>query len=207
MSKSDDNSLAEILEDLKNDIDVPTFEQILEMDDDEDREFSRALVFEFLYQAKDTFQKIEGSLAEKDLKALSHQGHYLKGSSATLGLIKIRDNCEKIQRYGSKENPDGTPEPDGDLCLTRITDTLKVLRSDFNDVRKAMKKLYNQDIEEDEEEDGDKQDEEEKEEANKGAKDTEKDKTEEKKDVKDDETAAEKTKDTAKPEANKTGTA
>lgn len=62
MSISLRQSLAEILEDLKNDIDVPTFEQILEMDDDEDREFSRALVFEFLYQAKDTFQKIEGSL-------------------------------------------------------------------------------------------------------------------------------------------------
>lgn len=32
------------------------------MDDDDEREFSRALVFEFLYQAKDTFEKIEGSL-------------------------------------------------------------------------------------------------------------------------------------------------
>lgn len=163
MAKSADNSLAAILKDLKNDIDVPTFEQILEMDDDDEREFSRALVFEFLYQAKDTFEKIEGSLAEKDLKALSHQGHYLKGSSATLGLIKIRDNCEKIQRYGSKENVDGTPEPDGDLCLDRITDTLKVLRADFSDVRKAMKKLYNQDIEDDEEE------EEEEDDAGKGA--------------------------------------
>lgn len=41
---------------------MPTFEQILEMDDDDEREFSRTLVFEFLYQARDTFEKIEGSL-------------------------------------------------------------------------------------------------------------------------------------------------
>lgn len=106
---------------------------------------------------------MSGRRAEKDLKALSHQGHYLKGSSATLGLIKIRDNCEKIQRYGSKENVDGTPEPDGDLCLNRITDTLKVLRSDFSDVRRAMKKLYNQDIEDDEEEEEEEEEEAEKE--------------------------------------------
>lgn len=54
---------------------------------------------------------------------------------------------------------DGTPEPDSDLCLTRITDALKVLRSDFNDVRVAMKKLYNQDIEDEDEDDEDEEDE------------------------------------------------
>ena len=146
--------------------------------------------------------------ADKDLKALSHQGHYLKGSSATLGLIKIRDNCEKIQRYGSKENPDGTPEPDGDLCLSRITDTLKVLRSDFNDVRKAMKKLYNQDIEEDDE-DEEEEDEGEDEEAGKEARAAE-ERTEDKKgskDVKATDNAAGKAKDTAKPETSKAGAA
>jgi osomolarity two-component system phosphorelay intermediate protein YPD1 len=51
-----------ILQDLKNDIDIPTFTQILDMDSDEEREFSRTLVFEFLNQAKDTFAEIEGSL-------------------------------------------------------------------------------------------------------------------------------------------------
>ena len=44
-------------------IDAMTFEQILEMDDDEeDREFSRSIVFGFFDQAETTFQKMEESL-------------------------------------------------------------------------------------------------------------------------------------------------
>jgi len=78
-----------------------------------------------------------------DLKVLSEQGHYLKGSSATLGLNKVRDSCEKIQRYGKKENADGTSEPNEDLCLQRIRDTLIVLRADYNDVARELRRFYN----------------------------------------------------------------
>lgn len=48
---------------LSKSIDIPTFDQILQMDDDDqEREFSRALVFEFLDQAEDTFGRIQDSL-------------------------------------------------------------------------------------------------------------------------------------------------
>lgn len=44
-------------------IDVLTFEQILEMDDDEDeREFSRSIVFGFFTQAEETFVKMDEAL-------------------------------------------------------------------------------------------------------------------------------------------------
>ncbi|SPO03397.1 related to multistep phosphorelay regulator 1 [Cephalotrichum gorgonifer] len=164
MPSAQEKSISAILEELQDDIDVTTFEQILEMDDEDDREFSRTLVFEFLTQGEETFAKIEKSIAEKDLEALSHQGHYLKGSSATLGLVKIQASCEKIQRYGLKENVDGSPEPDEALCLSRIVDTLKVLRVDFAGVKKAMKKIYNYEEEEEEEEEEEDEDEEEDEE-------------------------------------------
>lgn len=40
-----------------------TFEQILEMDDDEDdREFSRSIVFGFFEQAENTFKSMDASL-------------------------------------------------------------------------------------------------------------------------------------------------
>jgi osomolarity two-component system, phosphorelay intermediate protein YPD1 len=66
----------------------------------------------------------------------------LKGSSATLGLVKVRDSCEKIQRYGKKENVDGSPEPDENLCLTRITDTLTVLKNEYVDVEKTLRAFF-----------------------------------------------------------------
>lgn len=42
----------------------------------------------------------------KNLTELSHLGHFLKGSSATLGFTKVKDECEKIQR-----------KPSSSLCL------------------------------------------------------------------------------------------
>jgi osomolarity two-component system, phosphorelay intermediate protein YPD1 len=51
------------LPDLGDSIDAMTFEQILEMDDDEDeREFSRSIVFGFFEQAEQTFTKMDDAL-------------------------------------------------------------------------------------------------------------------------------------------------
>ena len=40
-------------------IDRTTFEQILEMDEEDDRDFSRAIIQEFLQQATTTMEKME----------------------------------------------------------------------------------------------------------------------------------------------------
>lgn len=37
-----------------------------------------------------------------NLSELSTLGHFLKGSSASLGLEKVQASCEKIQHYGDK---------------------------------------------------------------------------------------------------------
>ena len=51
------------LPDLGESIDALTFEQILEMDDDEDdREFSRSIVFGFFEQAEQTFKDMDEAL-------------------------------------------------------------------------------------------------------------------------------------------------
>lgn len=49
--------------DLGDSIDQVTFEQILEMDDDEEeREFSRSIVYGFFEQADTTFKKMDSAL-------------------------------------------------------------------------------------------------------------------------------------------------
>merc|ERR1712000_228939 len=86
------------------DIDRTTFEQILEMDDDPaEREFSKSIVFDFFQQASETFEKMDKYLEDEDLEQLSALGHFLKGSSATLGLTKVKDSCEKIQHFGARK--------------------------------------------------------------------------------------------------------
>ncbi|KAI1188439.1 hpt domain-containing protein [Nemania serpens] len=129
--------------DLGDAIDILTFGQILEMDDsEEDREFSKSIVYGFFEQAEETFERMDSALKARDLEELYRLGHFLKGSSATVGLTKVKDSCEKIQRYGKKENVDGTPEPDEELCLSRIKSTLTTVKSEYADAEKTLKNFF-----------------------------------------------------------------
>lgn len=76
------------------------------------------------------------------LDELSSLGHFLKGSSATLGFNKIRDSCQVIQQYGHKLTVDGAPEPDDKVCLKKIGDALKTVKVDTEELEKKMKKFF-----------------------------------------------------------------
>lgn len=143
MPGTEDKNEAKLAE-LGDAIDLATFEQILEMDDGEDEgeRFSQSIVEGFFDQARETFEQMDQALSDEDLEKLSSLGHFLKGSSATLGLVKIRDSCEKVQRYGKKENVDGSPEPDEKLCLERISQTLVILKEEFDDVEQVLQKFF-----------------------------------------------------------------
>lgn len=123
-------------------VDMNTFNQILEMDEPGDHEFSSSIVFGFFEQVEETFESMDTAVEEKDLDQLSQLGHFLKGSSATLGLVKVRDGCEKIQRYGKNENVDGSAEPDSDLCLKRIEEALQTVKTDYQDVERTLRRYY-----------------------------------------------------------------
>jgi len=124
-------------------IDPATFEQILEMDDEtEEREFSRSIVFGFFDQVGDTFENMDIAIKDKDLDQLSSLGHFLKGSSATLGLTNVKQSCEKIQNLGHKMDETGQHEKSSEYCLNAIKAELPKLRSDYEVAEKALKKFY-----------------------------------------------------------------
>ncbi|KAI5302696.1 hypothetical protein KEM56_000443 [Ascosphaera pollenicola] len=124
-------------------IDQNTFEQILEMDDDSEREFSKGIVYGFFEQAESTFTKMEAALEAKDLKELSDLGHFLKGSSATLGLTRVKEACEKIQHFGAKKDETGqNTESDDSVSLQKIKTTLTQAKEDYNDVVALLKQFY-----------------------------------------------------------------
>lgn len=79
----------------------------------------------------------------KNLDELSKLGHFLKGSSATLGFVKVRDECEKIQHYGHKKDASGEiDEPDEDKCLRLINDSLTKCKTAYDQVNNLMKQFY-----------------------------------------------------------------
>lgn len=78
-----------------------------------------------------------------DLAELSSLGHFLKGSSATLGLTKVKDSCEKLQHYGQKKDAAGTTdEPDEAKCLERIEETLVAVKEEYAEIEKVLRKFY-----------------------------------------------------------------
>jgi len=126
-------------------VDLEVFNQILELDeDDSDREFSREMVDEFFIQAKQTFGDMDQALEKKDLRKLSSLGHFLKGSSAALGLSKVQASCETIQHYGSlwDEKADRDIEPPE--ALKRIGDRLIQLKKEYASAEKWLKNFYSQ---------------------------------------------------------------
>jgi osomolarity two-component system phosphorelay intermediate protein YPD1 len=82
---------------------------------------------------------------EAKLGELSSLGHFLKGSSATLGFTKIKDSCQEIQQYGHKMKLDGTPENDGSVCLAKIAEAIKTAKADMVELEKVMEKFFNGD--------------------------------------------------------------
>ncbi|KAK1772546.1 histidine-phosphotransfer domain, HPT domain-containing protein [Phialemonium atrogriseum] len=129
--------------DFGDSVDLSTFSQILEMDDsEEEREFSKPLVLNFFEQAEETFAKMDNALRERNLSELSSLGHFLKGSSATLGFLKVRDSCQVIQQYGHNLNLDGSPEADQAVCLYKISEALKTVKTDTADLEVLLKEFF-----------------------------------------------------------------
>ncbi|EXJ81544.1 osomolarity two-component system, phosphorelay intermediate protein YPD1 [Capronia coronata CBS 617.96] len=113
------------------------------MDEEDEREFSKSIVFGFLEQAEQTFTKMDAAMKDKNLAELSSLGHFLKGSSATLGFTKVKDECEKIQHYGHKKNETGeSDEPDEDKCLRLIGESIAEAKRAYEVVNSLMKQFY-----------------------------------------------------------------
>lgn len=125
-------------------IDITIFEQILEMDDDEEeREFSRSIVYGFFEQAETTFTQMDDALEAGDLDTLSSLGHFLKGSSATIGLTLVKNSCEKIQNYGHKKDESGQEDVDDDaLCLSRCKDAIVAAKEEYEDAAKRLRRFF-----------------------------------------------------------------
>ncbi|KAI9366985.1 histidine-phosphotransfer domain, HPT domain-containing protein [Aspergillus egyptiacus] len=124
-------------------IDQSTFEQILEMDEEGEHDFSKGIVYGFFDQAESTFGKMEKALEEKKLEELSSLGHFLKGSSATIGLSKVKDACEKIQHYGAGKDETGTTdEPDEKTSLEKIKKTLETAKKDYKEVEAFLREYF-----------------------------------------------------------------
>ncbi|KIK59389.1 hypothetical protein GYMLUDRAFT_678578 [Collybiopsis luxurians FD-317 M1] len=118
------------------------FNQILELDEDDTHDFSREMVEEYYSQAAQTFKDMDAALAKKDLTKLSDLGHFLKGSSATLGVTRVQNSCEKIQRYGQLRDEEKGIDLDNKQALDLIAQLVTQVKSEYAAAEKWMRNWY-----------------------------------------------------------------
>ncbi|CAE6522808.1 unnamed protein product [Rhizoctonia solani] len=117
------------------------FGQITEMDEDDDA-FSSEIVRDYFKQAATTFEEIRDALAAKDFKSLSSKGHFLKGSSAALGIKKVQDWCEHIQHYGNKRDEVKGVDLTETQALRRIELIMPRLEQDYESAKAWLHDYY-----------------------------------------------------------------
>ncbi|KAH9177793.1 histidine-phosphotransfer domain HPT domain-containing protein [Lactarius sanguifluus] len=125
-------------------IDMDVFGQILELDEDDD-DFSQGMVDDYFSQAEKTFTEIATALEEKDLEKLSSLGHFLKGSSAALGVFKVQSSCEDIQHYGQLR--EGNKVIEKDDAIAKISTTLERAREEYQTAKSSLEQFYEEDSE------------------------------------------------------------
>lgn len=75
------------------------------------------------------------------MEKLSSLGHFLKGSSAALGIVRVQANCEKIQHYGHKHDDEGNPVSE-QAALDKIRVLLVDCKKDYAVAKAWLVNLY-----------------------------------------------------------------
>lgn len=80
------------------------------------------------------------------LKQLSELGHFLKGSSSTLGLVKMQRSCEKIQNYGKGLDATGSnvfPNPPNTReSVKYISACIRDAKKEFVEAKTVLKEFF-----------------------------------------------------------------
>jgi len=122
---------------------METFQQILDLDEDgESYDFAWEMASAYMDQAETTFEEMKGAIAKKDCKQLSSLGHFLKGSSATLGVTKVQNSCESIQHYGDLRDNKTGKGLTSEVALSKISAALKEAEEQYKEAEIWLKKWY-----------------------------------------------------------------
>lgn len=123
------------------------FQQILDLDEDgESYDFAWEMAEAYFDQVGTTFKEMEEAIAKKDCKALSSLGHFLKGSSATLGVTKVQNTCESIQHYGDLRDNKTGKALTSEVALVKIDAALKRAEEEYKEAEVWLRKWHSEAI-------------------------------------------------------------
>ena len=85
-------------------IDEEAFNQLMELDDDDEHTFSKSIVGDFFSEVDTTVSSMKHELMLRNTQKVSSLGHYLKGGAASIGAAEVRDICDRIQHLDIEAN-------------------------------------------------------------------------------------------------------
>jgi len=115
-------------------IDQETWSQLQELADGDD-EFLESMITAYCTQASSTFSDMDKAVDRKDLPTLSQLGHFLKGSSAALGVKKVQLSCERMQHYGQRRDEEKNVDLTEIDALDKIKKLLVITKGDYKEAK------------------------------------------------------------------------
>ncbi|CAO3587000.1 unnamed protein product [Absidia cylindrospora] len=85
---------------------------------------------------------MDNALDKKNLPELSRLGHFLKGSSAAIGLSKVKATCEKIQNIGNCKDETGSSDLGEKDALVQISPLLPQVKAEYSEAEEYLKNFY-----------------------------------------------------------------
>jgi len=79
---------------------------------------------------------------DRNLDELSKLGHFLKGSSAAIGLTKVKASCEKMQHFGNMKDETGSNVISKDDAVTKISTLLEKVKDEYKEAETYLKNFY-----------------------------------------------------------------
>jgi HPt (histidine-containing phosphotransfer) domain-containing protein len=80
------------------------------------------------------------------LENLSSLGHFLKGSSAALGVQKVQVSCEKIQHYGKLRDEDAGVDLTHREALEKIERLLGEVKEEYEAAEDWLRNWYKDEV-------------------------------------------------------------
>lgn len=77
-----------------------------------------------------------------DFPDLSRLGHFLKGSSAALGLRRVTESCERLQHFGNRKDAKGEKTITNEEAENLIRALLVQVRDEYNEAKNYLTVFY-----------------------------------------------------------------
>lgn len=79
---------------------------------------------------------------KQDLSSLHKLGHFLKGSSASVGLVTVSSSCAAMQNYGGLLNAEGSASIERKEALEKCADLMPTLKKEQERAKKWLEDFY-----------------------------------------------------------------